>query len=58
MTDMNSQANRGGSTGGSKMPERKELTHDQFEHEKEKRERIEARTDRGASTQRRLHTRN
>jgi hypothetical protein len=42
MTDMNTQCNRGGSRAGSTQPERKELTHDQFEHEKEKRERIEA----------------
>ena len=42
MTDLNSQANIGASTGGSKVAERKELTHEQFEHEKEKREAIEA----------------
>ena len=41
MTDLNSQTNRGGSRAGSTQPERKELTHEQFEHEKEKRERIE-----------------
>ena len=42
MTDMNSQANRGGSSAGSTAPERVELSHDQFEHEKEKRDAIEA----------------
>ena len=42
MTDLNSQANRGGSNGGTTQPERVELTHEQYEHEKEKRERIEA----------------
>jgi len=41
MTDLNSQAKPGGSKSGTKAPERVELTHEQFEHEKEKRERIE-----------------
>ena len=41
MTDMNSQARPGGSKSGSTAPEKVELTHEQYEHEKEKRERIE-----------------
>ena len=40
MTDMNSQARPGGSKSGSTAPERVELTHEQFEHEKEKRDSI------------------
>ena len=42
MNDINSQAQPGGSSKGRKHDKIEELTHDQFEHEKEKRERIEA----------------
>jgi hypothetical protein len=41
MSDMNSQAKPGGSRSGSSMPKKEELTHEEFEHEKEKRELID-----------------
>lgn len=41
MNDINSQANRGGSSFGTQKKEKVELTHEQFEHEREKREAIE-----------------
>ena len=42
MTDLNSQANRGGSSFGTQQKEKVELTPEEFQHEKEKRELIEA----------------
>jgi hypothetical protein len=40
MTDLNTQCNRGASRAGSTQAKREELTPEQFEHEKEKRDRI------------------
>ena len=42
MTDMNSQAKPGGSKSGAKAPLKPELSHNQFEHERKKRDKIEA----------------
>ena len=41
MTGLNSQSKPGGSSGGSQQKKREELTHEEFEHEKEKRDLIE-----------------
>ena len=41
MNDLNAQSKPGGSSQGRTNDKIEELTHDQFEHEKEKRERIE-----------------
>ena len=42
MTGLNSQSKPGGSSAGSQQKKREELTHEEFEHEKEKRDLIEA----------------